>query len=453
MLRSNVRIGAAAAVGVALLGSVAFATVDRAATVEEAADRIAPPVRNVAVAFDGGAVDPETVDGATRAVAQVGGFAARSRSASIGLIRITRGGAVVHAPPDGYLIPMGVLSFPDWSIAGIVGADVATVVDANTVAMNELSASTTGAQVGDVVDLRAENGSTVSLVVGSIEPYDQIGFAEFVFTTEVANRLGMTDDTRVVMYGFSDRAGLDLALQDEGVLGRRNTKVNRSWDPPDPDDSISTPRIKALVGEPWYRINSDGSLSMHPTWKANSLTVGKVLLNETIPIRAQCNVHAVDDMRAALAEVAAAGLGGGIDVANANRYGGCYNPRYSRTSGFLSRHAYAVALDMNTVTNCLGCTPQMDCGIVRIFRKHGFVWGGNWRLADGMHFEWIGERRDQIPFESKYCPNLASATADYVPNGQGVLTSGDPLHSHTHDHHEHEAHNPAVFEAHIGHDH
>ena len=425
---------------VVAVGTVATASIERAATVTEVAERTSPPVRNLAVAFDLGPVDQAVVDGVARAMAQVGGSSARSRNASVGLVRVTRNGATVHAPPAGYLIPMGVLSFPDWAMTGAVGADVSAVVDANTVAMNELTASTTGAQVGDVVELRAANGSTVPLVIGSVEPYDQIGFAEFVFTTEVANRLGVTDDTRVVMWGFSDRAALDQALAAEGVLGRQNTKVNRSWDPPDPDDSISTPRIKAQVGEPWYRINADGSLSMHPTWVANNLTAGRVLLNDTIPIRAQCSVAIMDDLRAALADVVAAGLAGEIEVGNTNTYGGCYNPRYSRTSGYLSRHAYAVAIDMNTVSNCLGCVPRMHCDVVRIFRRHGFVWGGNYRVPDGMHFEWIGERRDLIPFASNYCPNLVSSSSDYVPLGQGVFTSGDPLGAHQHDHAEHDAH-------------
>lgn len=445
MPRPLIRIVAPVVVGLVAVGSLVSASIDQAATVTETADRDQPPVRDLAVAFDTGQVDQFVVDGVTRAVASVGGFSARSRNASVGLIRVARGGSTVHAPPAGYLIPMGVLSFPDWAIAGVVGPDVATVLDGNTVAMNELSATTTGAQVGDVVELRAANGSTVPLVVGSIEPYDQIGFAEFVFTTEVANRLGMTSDTRVVMWGFTDRAALDQALAAEGIIGRANTKVNRSWDPPDPDDSISTPRIKALVGEPWYRINSDGSLSMHPTWKASQLTDGRILMNETIRVRAQCNVAIVDDLQAAFAEVVEIGLAGHIDLGNTNTFGGCYNPRYSRTSGYLSRHAYAVAIDMNTVSNCLGCVPQMDCRIVRIFRKHGFVWGGNYRVPDGMHFEWIGQRRDQIPYDSNYCDNIVSPTADFEPLGTGVFTSGDPLHAHEHDHAEHEAHDAERF--------
>ena len=96
--------------------------------------------------------------------------------------------------------------------------------------------------------------------------------------------------------------------------------------------------------------------------------------------------------------MAAAGLAGAIDVTNANTYGGCHYPRFNRIGGelgFLSRHSWGMALDTNTVSNCQGCVPQMNCEVVRIFRRHNFAWGGNFLVPDGMHFEWVGERRDQ----------------------------------------------------------
>ena len=340
--------------------------------------------------------------------------------------------------PPANLIPITFVSVPKVAVAGVWGPDVSAVVDDQTVVMNQVTAELMGTQEGDQIELRAANGQPITLTIGGIRTYDQIGWAELVFTTKVANRLGQTRDTRVVMWGFDDRAALDQALIDVGVTGRRDTRVGRSWDPPDPDDTISTARTKAALGEPWYRIDGDGALDMHPDWKAASLTDGRVLLDPQIRIRAQCNVNIVDDLSAALADVAAAGLAHEIEVANANAYGGCYNPRYSRTSGFLSRHAYGMALDTNTVSNCGGCEPpRMHCEVVRIFRRHGFAWGGNFRQPDGMHFEWVGEPRDQIAFDSTYCPNLVNPLAESAPTppiGRGVLTAGDAgvVHDHAH---------------------
>jgi hypothetical protein len=74
----------------------------------------------------------------------------------------------------------------------------------------------------------------------------------------------------------------------------------------------------------------------------------------------------------------------------------------------------------------------MNCDVVRIFRKHGFAWGGNWRTPDGMHFEWVGEARDQIGYASRYCPNnVGAAPQSNGPSGAAgpkigldVLTAG-----------------------------
>ena len=115
------------------------------------------------------------------------------------------------------------------------------------------------------------------------------------------------------------------------------------------------------------------------------------------------------------------GLGALIDVANANTYGGCFGPRFTRIVGTqlgsLSRHTWAQALDTNTTSNCQGCVPRMDCRVVRIFRKHNFAWGGNFINPDGMHFEWVGEPRNTYQYPSRYCPN--------VPSG-GIESFGTP---------------------------
>ncbi len=368
----------------------------------------------MAVVFDVGDVDRFVVEAAGRVAERIGGVATVGRSGSLGMKRITRGGTTVHAPPSGYLIPMVYLSQPRGSVGPIMGSDVSAVLSPDTVVMNEVTAELTGAQVGDVIVMQAANGSAVPLTIAGIRPYDQIGWGELVFDYDVAARLGATADTRAIVYGFGDRPAFDAAVAAEGLAGRQDTKVIRSWDPASPDSTLSTARTKVALGEPWYRFASDGSLIMHPTWKATNLTDGRVLMNDTIRIRAQCHVKIVDDLKAALAEVAAAGLAGAIEVANANAYGGCYVPRFSRVSGqigFLSRHAYGMALDTNTVSNCGGCRPRMNCDVVRIFRKHGFAWGGNFRRPDGMHFEWVGERLDQIAYPSSYCPNIVSGGA------------------------------------------
>ncbi|MDO9175977.1 MAG: M15 family metallopeptidase, partial [Actinomycetota bacterium] len=126
----------------------------------------------------------------------------------------------------------------------------------------------------------------------------------------------------------------------------------------------------------------------------------------------------------------------GLNVANANQYGGCSpgTARFSRLTaslGSVSRHSWGQPLDVSTVANCQGCVPRMDCRIVRIFRKHNFAWGGNFLTPDGMHFEWVGEPRHQLQYPSKYCANPASAQAQTEglppPDGRDTLFADDGL--------------------------
>jgi hypothetical protein len=376
-----------------------------AATVGQPAARVDPGLEDVAVVFDLQEIDAEVVVATFAAAEQAGAAAAPARTASIGLRALTRGGNLVHAAPDGYLIPMVLIAMPRAALGGVIGDDIPGGLDASTAMLNELTAQTTGAQTGDTLELRAVDGSSQFFNVGRILPYAQIGGSELLMTPEAADRLGIVDDTEMIVWDIRSRSAFDAAAQNLGLVGRKNTKVDHSWDPRDPDGALSTARLKSMVGEPWYQPATGDAIQMHPTWTATYLPPGRVLLSPAIPIRARCHNAVSAAMGAALDEVSTAGLGAAINVANTNTYGGCFNPRYSRLSGFLSRHAYAVAIDMNTTSNCQGCTPQMNCDVVRIFRKHGFAWGGNWRTPDGMHFEWVGERRDQIAYPSRFCPN------------------------------------------------
>ncbi|HZB42030.1 MAG TPA: M15 family metallopeptidase [Ilumatobacter sp.] len=426
--RSAARLAlAAAALATAAGGAAALAQVGAGggATVARPAVRVDPGLEDVAVVFDLQDVDAEVVAATFAAAEQAGAAAAPARTASVGLRAVTRAGAVVHAAPDGFLIPMVLLAMPRAALGGVVGDDIPGELDDGTVMMNELTAQTTGAQQGDTLELRGLDGSSQWFRVGRVLAYARVGGAELLMTPGAADRLGVVGDTEMIVWDIRSRSAFETAVQNLGLTGRPNTKVERSWDARDPDDALSTARLKSMVGAPWYQVVSGDTIEMHPIWKATYLPPGQVLLSPAIPIRARCHNAVSGSLRAALDEVAAAGLAAAIDVANTNTYGGCFNPRYSRISGFLSRHAYAVALDMNTTSNCQGCTPRMNCDVVRIFRKHGFAWGGNWRTPDGMHFEWVGERRDQLAYPSRFCPNVAGGVPQSVdPDGATATQVG-----------------------------
>ncbi|MBD3799833.1 MAG: M15 family metallopeptidase [Epsilonproteobacteria bacterium] len=66
-------------------------------------------------------------------------------------------------------------------------------------------------------------------------------------------------------------------------------------------------------------------------------------------------------------------------------------------------HSYGIAIDLapNTTqywkdeasseTAKIGYKNTMPLSIVRIFEKHGFIWGGRWYHYDTMHFEYRPE--------------------------------------------------------------
>lgn len=68
-------------------------------------------------------------------------------------------------------------------------------------------------------------------------------------------------------------------------------------------------------------------------------------------------------------------------------YGGCYVPRYIAGKSTLSNHSFGTAIDLNVQDNLRGVPGKMDRGLVAIFKRWGFAWGGDWSYTDPMHFE------------------------------------------------------------------
>ncbi|TVR26159.1 MAG: M15 family peptidase [Ilumatobacter sp.] len=446
--RRSFLIGLAAASGLggAAVAAGALATrLDGPAVSTVPAERLVRPARDgdVVTVFNVGQLRLEVATAVERAASAANGAWSPARSASVGLVAVRRGLQSVQRAPSGFRYPMVVTAMPAPVAGAVLDAEVGAVIASGDVAMSERTAGLRGARAGDRIDIVAADGRLQSFRVGLVAADVQVGGAELVMSNGAADRLGITRSTRAVMWGFSSRTAVESALAVNGIPGGiSEVRAVRSWNPPNPDSTLGTARTKELLGEFAYRVNADGSMTQDASWVAANLPAERELLNASIRIRTRCHRVVVDDLRAALADVAAAGLAGAIDVANSNTFGGVHNPRFNRISGelgFVSRHAWAMALDVNTVTNCQGCVPQMHCEVVRIFRRHGFAWGGNFLRPDGMHFEWVGVRRDRISYPSEYCPNPISAQTQTVVTGDSrdLLFADDTFasgHDHAHDH-------------------
>ena len=360
------------------------------------------------------------------AAAAAGASVTEGRGASLGMLAVWRGNTPVQQAAAGFQIPMSTTVLPVGLVGELMGRSVADVLGNGSIVMGATSAGLRGAQAGDTLVLVAADGTTRSFAIGLVADDATVGGTEIVMSPAQADSLGVTTVTRLVIHGFADRRAIDSALSGQGVAdmaafdGQR-TRVRRSWDPADPDSTIGMARTKQLLGEFAYRDDGTEFLTLSNDWVSARLPADRRWLfaysgapaSSSATIRARCNVGIETDLIAALAEVHAAGLDPAIDFANANTYGGCFSPRFNRVTGslgFVSRHAWGMAFDTNTTTNAQGTVPQMSCDVVRIFRRHNFAWGGNFTSRDGMHFEWVGERRDLLPYPSTYCANLAAAT-------------------------------------------
>lgn len=437
-----------------LLGSVLVSDaaditdVDGAATASASAVPVRGMVDSVSIAQTGPLTDAVR-DAALSAASSAGAPAVVGRGFSAGLTRVRRGTTVVQQSlGPGWAFPMAVTALPLDAIGGVMGRRISAPISAGGVVMGQTSAAVRGAAVGDTIDLMAANGSIRTFTIGLIAPDDEVGGTEILISLPQADLLGATIATRVLIYGAPSRSSLDLALLSSGLYNNTKVRIRKTWDAKDPDSTRSMAVTKSLLGEfqmDYANITTNGWTAVDTAWKNAYLPAAR-----TYPtgIRSRCNNTIHSDLSAALAEVQATYPSlvytgsdpllstTGLNVANANQYGGCSpgTARFSRLTaslGSVSRHSWGQPLDVSTVANCQGCVPRMDCRIVRIFRKHNFAWGGNFLLSDGMHFEWVGEPRHQLQYPSKYCANPASAQAQTEglppPDSSDTLFADDGL--------------------------
>lgn len=80
----------------------------------------------------------------------------------------------------------------------------------------------------------------------------------------------------------------------------------------------------------------------------------------------------------------------GLEYLRQNDYdlwGGCFNPRGKRNNKGPSTHSWGIAVDWCPELGPIGGPTKMPAFIVEAFMKRGFVWGGTWKIPDGMHMQ------------------------------------------------------------------
>jgi hypothetical protein len=140
--------------------------------------------------------------------------------------------------------------------------------------------------------------------------------------------------------------------------------------------------VSDAVGTFTYTNGPDGTIVPDQGW------VREYIRTEAVPIlgTVTCNKGMLPQLRGALTEIQLMGL---ADAIHPDEYAGCYYPRYIARdpSNGLSLHSWGIAVDLNVPGNLRGTVGEMDRGVVAIFKKWGFAWGGDWNYTDPMHFE------------------------------------------------------------------
>jgi hypothetical protein len=370
-------------------------------------------------------LSPAVEAAAVRAATQAGAVALPGRAFTMSMTAVFRGSSAIQAAAAGFRFPMATTVMPVDAARRLMSPQVSSTLAKGYIVMGQTTASLRGARVGDSIQVVTAGGAGARLWIGAVVPDSVVSGTEIVMSDRTADALGFRIKTRVMIWGFSSRAAIEATLRNNGLI-RRGVNIGRSWWGSSPDSTLGLARTKALLGEFSFRVNSNSSITLGGNWIATHISGGGVRTTFAyIPIRAACNNAVRGAIQNALKEVYQSGLSGAIDVGNTNTYGGCFYPRYNRIGaniGSLSRHSWGQPIDMNTTQNVQGGVPHMDCRVVRIFRKWGFAWGGNFTTSDGMHFEYVGERRDQIQYPSTYCPNLpATATPNARTNSVDAL--------------------------------
>ena len=335
---------------------------------------------------------------------------------TISLTAQTRAGKDMFRLGEGWRIPMATMVATSAYVRAIGGDAMADIVARGQVLMGETSAKVRGAQVGDVLILRDRKFWMHPFTVGAIVADEFVNSGDLFMSSSAAALLGEMPVSQIAITDIVSPASVLSGLKKKGITIGTEFRLRTSWDRKNPDGTLGTATTKKLLGEFSYRPTVGSSILVAGSWTSSNIA-WKMRYTD-IKLGNNCHRIVVDAIQGALTEIKRARLSRFVNTQNSNRYGGCFVGRYNRLAGNFgapSRHAWGMAIDINTDTNPLGGIPQMNCAVVRIFRKWGFAWGGNFWPADGMHFEYVGERRDQLGYPSRYCPNKAPLLAITLP--------------------------------------
>lgn len=294
------------------------------------------------------------------------------------------GGATVDEPAPGWAIPLDAVAIDPAAHAGFV-----SVADREAIAAlgdGEALLGTTSARLrrlgpGGVLDLAGGRSVTVAAVVSD----SAVGGAELAVDRSTGERLGVATDRYLLAAYDGDRPAVEQRLR-SALATASAVRFRGPGETPflrNGDAVLPQAHIKDRFGEFAYRRTGPGDeFEQDPDWQAEHLvSVDLPIIGAT-----RCHRLVVDALAGALAEVASANLAGLIGP---DGFAGCWNPRTTRGGTSISRHAWGVAVDINTGDNPTGLASVQDPRLVTAFGRWGFTEGSGWLVPDAGHFEYV----------------------------------------------------------------
>uniref|UniRef100_A0A6J7PSL6 Unannotated protein n=1 Tax=freshwater metagenome TaxID=449393 RepID=A0A6J7PSL6_9ZZZZ len=344
-----------------------------------------------------GPISDRVIAVAQNAASRVGGRAAVIDGGTLDLLRIRRNGEKIFGAPAGFSYRVTFRSIGIAAGETLFGPEVGTALAKGEVVMDAATARRRGALVGDMLTIVSWNQRTLRLRLGAVSgslPSD------LLFSQTTARYMGVRRHASVIIYGLPSRESIDsFFVGFARFFARHRVRPVRTWDRRFADEILDTRDLDSLLGEVPSR--GANALAVPDSWRSANI-IPAVFRVGGRRFSTHCNAVVARAAQAAFDELTVAGLASVLDTRDTDNTGGCYQPRRARTvlggkGGTVSRHTWGAAIDLNPTTNCVGCAPRLPCAVVQIFRSHGFAWGGNFLVPDGMHFEWVGERRDRHP--------------------------------------------------------
>lgn len=295
-------------------------------------------------------------------------------------------GVVVDDPTPPFGFPIDAFAVDPVAYAPFVAESVRPQVTSaltqGKAVLGQASADLRGIKVGGSMTFGHR-----TLTVGAVVPNDAVGWSEMMVSRSVGVKLGISDDRYLLA-----QIGTDPPLLGFQRWVARLLPADTPLRVVQPDGSRYM-RVASGVNPPIVLKQTFGEFSAHPNADPAYLTedpawVHSHIQTRTVPLlgRVTCNRVLFPPLIAALKDVQQAGLRGLIHTNS-----GCWNARTVARSPTAppSNHAYGAAVDINAPENPYGGTPTMDPRIVQIFVSHGFNWGGDFLIPDGMHFEYL----------------------------------------------------------------